>query len=308
MPEELVQCPYVPGAEFCLEITSPTGATYEAQVTVIDTYSPFTMSAVMRVSLDSITLPRASSRAHPPDLPSEMILKVYDRRFAYSFRKHHCAKPATYESEASYHQYAASGKAPQGESAINAELSTYFYRKLDDPPELVEHLLATKIGPLFDSECAIYRHLSDLQGRYIPVFYGTTHFIGGLPIPGLDRQVRGILLEVVPGISLDTIQPQLVNLDALISGALRIVDICGDLGVLNRDVRLGNFIVKPDGSVVMIDFAHARLRKPEEDDIAWKSAKWGQDEEGCIGYIAQRWYQWPYVPTRKYAVKAEDDD
>ncbi|KAG9073929.1 hypothetical protein FRC06_011067, partial [Ceratobasidium sp. 370] len=64
----------------------------------------------------------------------------------------------------------------------------------------------------------------------------------------------------------------------------------------------------PDGSVVMIDFALARLRSMEEDDSAWKRAKWGEDEEGCIGYIAQRWYQWPYVPTRKYAVKAEDDD
>ncbi|KAG9087576.1 hypothetical protein FRC06_002471 [Ceratobasidium sp. 370] len=267
------------------------------------------MSSVMRVSLGSIVSPRESSRTHPPfDLPSEMILKVYDRRFAYSMRKHHDAKPPTYESEASYYRYAASGRAPQGVSAINAELNTYFRRKLDDPPELVEHLLATKIGPYFDSECAVYRQLLDLQGSCIPIFYGATQFVGGLSIPDLDPPVRGVLLEFIPGISLDTIRPHLVDLDAVISNTIRIVDLCGDMGVLNRDVRFGNFILKPNGSVVMIDFAHARLRGMEEGDMAWKRAKWGQDEEGCIGYIAQRWYQWPYVPTRKYAVKAEDDD
>ncbi|KAG9100979.1 hypothetical protein FS749_011259 [Ceratobasidium sp. UAMH 11750] len=309
MPEKPIQCPYVIGAKFRLRISPPIGPTYEAQVTVIDIYTPFTMSSVMKVSLDPVTLSQASSCAnHPFDLPSEMILKVYDRRFAYSFRKHHCAKPATYESEASYYRYAASGRAPEGVSAIDAELNTYFYRKLDDPPELVEHLLATKIGSLFDSECTIYKHLSDLQGRYIPLFYGTTQFISGLSVPDLDSPVRGVLLEVIPGINLDTIQPQSVDLGALITGAMHIVDLCGDMGVLNKDVRLGNFIVKPDGSVVMIDFAHARLRDPEEDDLAWRHAKWGEDEEGCIGYIAQRWYNWPYIPTRKYAVKAEDDN
>ncbi|KAG8736777.1 hypothetical protein FRC10_008958 [Ceratobasidium sp. 414] len=264
------------------------------------------MSSVMRVSLDSITSPRASSNAHsPPTLPPEMILKVYDRRLAYSMREYRNAKSPTYESEASYYRYIASGGAPQGIDAINAERDIYFDRKLDDPPE---HLLATKISPYFDSECAIYRHLSDLQGCYIPVFYGTTQFVSGLSIPDLDPPVQGVFLEVVPGINLDTIQPQSVNLDALISGAMRIVDLCGDMGVLNKDVCLGNFIVKPDGSVVMIDFALARLRGMDEDGLAWKRAKWGEDEEGCIGYIAERWYQWPYVPTRKYAVKAEDDD
>ncbi|KAG8730062.1 hypothetical protein FRC10_003165 [Ceratobasidium sp. 414] len=262
------------------------------------------MSSVMRVSLDSITSPRTSSRAHPPsDLPSEMILKVYDRRFAYSMREYRSAKLPTYDSEASYYRYISSGRAPEGIDAINAERDIYFDRKLDDPPELLEHLLATKISPYFDSE-----RLSDLQGHYIPIFYGATRFIGGLSIPDLDPPVRGVLLEVIPGIILDTIQPHLVNIDALISDAIRIVDLCGDTGILNKDVRLGNFIVKHDGSVVMIDFALARLRGMEEDDLAWKRAKWGEDEEGCIGYIAERWYQWPYVPTRKYAVKAEDDD
>ncbi|KAG8739448.1 hypothetical protein FRC10_005621 [Ceratobasidium sp. 414] len=265
------------------------------------------MSSVMRVSLDSVTSSGASSRAHRlPDLPSEMILKVYDRRFAYSMRKYRRAKPPTYKSEASYYRYVASGRAPQGIPAINAERKAC--RKLGIPPELLEHLLATTISPYFDSECAIYRHLSDLQGRSIPALYGTTQFVSGLSIPDLDPPVRGVLLEVIPGINLDSIQPQSVDLDALIFGAMRIVDLCGDMGVLNKDVRLGNFIVKPDGSVVMIDFALARLRSMEEDDLAWKRAKWGEDEEGCIGYIAERWYQWPYVPTRKYAVKAEDDD
>ncbi|KAG8701834.1 hypothetical protein FRC08_003873, partial [Ceratobasidium sp. 394] len=82
-------------------------------------------------------------------------------------------------------------------------------------------------------------------------------------------------------------------------GKASTVVLYGDMGALNGDVRLGNSIAKRDGSMVAIDFAHARLRDLEEDDLAWKRAKWSQDEEGCIGYITQGRCQRPCIPTRK---------
>ncbi|KAG9088323.1 hypothetical protein FS749_002235, partial [Ceratobasidium sp. UAMH 11750] len=88
------------------------------------------------------------------------------------------------------------------------------------------------------------------------------------PIPGLDISVPGVLLEVLPGTSLDDIDSASIDVDKAVKSGLPIVDICGDLGVLDQDVRLGNFIVKLDGcSVVMVDFAQARLRREDEKDL-----------------------------------------
>ncbi|KAG9085234.1 hypothetical protein FRC06_003689, partial [Ceratobasidium sp. 370] len=137
-------------------------------------------------------------------------------------------------------------------------------------------------------------------GKDIPTFYGSTRFAHGLSVPGLEPLVQGVLLEVIPGTSLEDVDPRSIDLAKTINCALRIVDTCGDLGVLNQDVRLGNFIVKPDGSVVMIDFAQTRFRREDEDDLGWKEAKWREDEEGCLGCAAVRQFKWNYIPSNKY--------
>ncbi|KAG8742102.1 hypothetical protein FRC10_002038, partial [Ceratobasidium sp. 414] len=287
--ENIIPCPYGVGTTFRLQVTPPTGKPFGAQVTVTQIHGPFTISPVMKVSLDFAACPQSSDRlTRPHDLPSELVFKVYDRRFALSLRKRYYLQPATYESEATYQQYLASGRAPNGYDAISDEIDSVCTDGLKScPPMLLEHLVATISDPHFESECAVYQRLKSLQGRDIPTFYGSTQFAHGLSIPGLDPSVPGVLLGVVPGTSFEGINPASIDLDKTINCALRILDICGDLGVLNEDVRLGNFIVKPDGrSAVMLDFAQARLRREDEDDMEWKKAKWGEDEEGCLGYAA----------------------
>ncbi|KAG8680127.1 hypothetical protein FRC08_016517 [Ceratobasidium sp. 394] len=86
--------------------------------------------------------------------------------------------------------------------------------------------------------------------------------------------------------------------------ALRIVNTCGDLNVLNKDVRLGNRIVEPDEcSVVMPDFSQARLRREDENDFEWDEVKALQDEERRIGYAAARGFGWTYIPSEKLALQ-----
>ncbi|KAG8781072.1 hypothetical protein FRC12_022265 [Ceratobasidium sp. 428] len=283
-----IPCPYSVGSTFRLRVTLSSGSTLESQVTVLETYAPFTISPVMRVSLDS-TIPDQKCVSCP--LPPELVFKVCDRRFASDLREHYYLNSPTYETEMHYYQYIASGRAPEGRKAIGEEIDTFGSFEAC-PQELLEHLIATRISPHFDSECATYRRLENLQGRDIPKFYGSTVFLEGQSVSGLDPPSREYGF----------------NVNDVFMDALRVVDACGDLGVLNQDVRLGNFIVKPDGDVVMIDFAQSRLRKEDEDDLDWKRAKRNEDEEGCVGWAGTNKYGWLYIRSLKYLPPPEDVD
>ncbi|KAG9121969.1 hypothetical protein FRC07_001835 [Ceratobasidium sp. 392] len=282
--EHPIPCPYTVGTAFRLQVTPFMGTTFEAQVIIMKVYIPFTISPAMKVSLDSPACTQVADRPTLPfKLPSELVFKVYDRRFALALRKRYSLQPPTYESEARYSQYVASGRAPVGATAVSDEIDAACTDGTEScPPELLELLATTKIHPHFESERAVYQRLENLQGRDIPIFFGSTQFLDGSPVPGLSLSVPGVLLEAIPGITLEDVDPRSIDVSAVLNSALRIVDTCGDLGVLNRDVRLGNFIVKPDSSVVMIDFAQTRFRRADKNDLDWKRAKWSEDEEGSL--------------------------
>lgn len=274
-------------------------------MTVTDVFAPFTMSPVMKASLVMVT-PHQSSIF--TKIPQELVFKVYDRKFAPSFRKYYRRGPPTYESEASYLEYISSGKAPQGLEAITQERNALYYRGIRDyPPELLEHMFSMMVPSYFHNECAAYERLSSLQGQTIPTFCGTTRFLDDSSALGLDISVQGILLEFVPGVNLCSIDPSQANLGNLVPGAIHIFSVCGDMGVLNKDVRMENFIVKFDGSgLAMVDFAQSRLRGDSETDEEWRRAKMDQDEESAIGYMAQKEFGWEYVPSNKYRCPIDD--
>ncbi|KAG8700654.1 hypothetical protein FRC11_012759 [Ceratobasidium sp. 423] len=217
------------------------------------------------------------------NLPATAILKLYDRAFANTVREEYHIGPPTHEQEIRYAEYLATGDVAQTEDYIWELIDTVPLTD-PDPLELNEHLAALVTQKFFENEVTTYETLSSLQGIYIPTFYGATKIIDDGSIPYLDANVPGILIGLIPG-----------------STSVRMVDIYSDLNALNR---LENFIVKPNGSeIVMIDFGHCRLRKAEEDDQAWKEAKWS--EEGAVGYIAERKYGWNYVPSDGFAVKVD---
>ncbi|QRV83554.1 hypothetical protein RhiJN_11570 [Ceratobasidium sp. AG-Ba] len=298
-PEEnLLPCPYALGSKFLLQVSPPIGSAYKALVTVQYAYTPFTVSPVMRVSLDFIVPVPDDPDQHFPRPPPEMVLRVYDRRFSLLLRERHLVKPPTLRSEALYRQLIASGQAPEADDISGAITSHGSIKNC--PVGLMEHLMTLMVEPYFEDECAAYERLISLQGQDIPIFYGAPKFLDGLSIDDLDPPVPGILLEVVPGIPLDTINPTRTNVDAVIRSAIRIIDRYSELGVLNEDVRLGNFILKPNDSVVMIDFAQSRLREDHETEEEWRNDKHMADEEGGISFQAKKKYNWQYVCTLKF--------
>ncbi|KAG8730109.1 hypothetical protein FRC12_020492 [Ceratobasidium sp. 428] len=295
-PPNNFPCPYSIGSDFHLRVSPPSGPSFHAHATVIKTYEPFTISPVMQISLDATGL---DEQQLPHRLPAKLVLKVYDQRFAYGLREYYGLRPLTDEIEKRYRQYVASGRAPKEYDAIGDLIETYGGFE-ESPPELLEHFLAAKIAPHFRTECLIYQRLESLQGRDIPKFYGSTEFVGSSTVPGLSMSVPGILLEVIEGTSLENIDSSLLDLNGVFNDAIRIINSCGDLGVVNYDVRLSNFMVRPRGSVAMIDFAQARLRREDETDLDWNRTKWDEDEEGCVGTAGAMKFGWPYVRSSKY--------
>ncbi|KAF8824560.1 hypothetical protein F5879DRAFT_927769 [Lentinula edodes] len=122
-------------------------------------------------------------------------------------------------------------------------------------------------------------------------------------------EVPGILLEYVEGQRLDTFSADALS-PTRCQKCVDVVVELGDRGVLNKDVRLENFIVPSNPGVsgspktcreaVIIDFAQARLRWQDEDDEQWKRVKWSTDEEGAVGYVLQKKGGWAYQPTYRY--------
>ncbi|KAG8738883.1 hypothetical protein FRC10_006400 [Ceratobasidium sp. 414] len=286
---ELIPCPYVVGAKFRLRISFPS-ATSEVHVTVVHAYDPFTISPVMRVSVD-YSLPSTSDDKDIPTarLPTEMILKVYDRRFALSLREHPAEDFERLEEE------------------MAAALGCSYRDSSNAPVYLLEHHVTLAMEPYFEDECAAYHRLKPLQGHHIPTFYGATELVDGCSASELNPPIQGVLLEVIPGVGLDQVDPAAVDLEALIRNAVRIVETYSELGVINKDVRLGNFIVKPDGWVVMIDFAQSELRDEYECEKAWWIGKNIADEENRIYSGAERRYNRPWAgPRPKYPRELAD--
>ncbi|CUA68973.1 Pc15g00190 [Rhizoctonia solani] len=288
-----VSCPYVLGATFSLEITPPQGGSALAEAKVVHIYAPITVSPVVRVAL--------STQSTGTMLPGEAVLKIYDPRFAHEIRDNYDVDPPTYEAEVRYRDYLRSGNIAQTGDQID-DLAEGLPLDAPERIELGERFIDILMKELFENETNTYRVLSSMQGKYIPTFYGTTRLLDGSP-PGIDTTVLSLLIEYIPGTSLYEIDPTIIDLDTVCSTGVDIVNIYSNLNVLNNDVRLVNFIVKPSGSeIVMIDLANCRMRREDEDDETWKAAKWDEDEEGCVGMVARNKFGWNYVRSGRYQI------
>lgn len=268
------------------------------QVTVIHVFEPFTISPVLKVKLDS---PSASLSILPI-----MVLKLFDRRFCSGIRKDWNLAPVTLETETEYRAFASQ---PSCKRTLE-EWKYHFDKVRDDDieyPKAEEEAYLDQFLPgLCNNEIQVYERLTSFQGKSIPLFIGRVRIVSGPP--NVDASVPGILLEDVGGQRLDEVSHDLFS-DAIGSAAVAIVIACGDLGVLNYDIRLPNFLVRPDDPkrlVVMVDFADTRLRGEDEDDETWRIAKAEEDEEGAVGYPLQRRKGFDYKWSRQYILTAEE--
>jgi hypothetical protein len=122
-----------------------------------------------------------------------------------------------------------------------------------------------------ETESEVYRLLQPLQGQIIPKYYGATAFSGEIHPTGIEKEVRGILLEYIDGEPLHKIDDKNLFVSGVYIGW--IVTHCFEkiisLGVQHEDLGLTNIMVRKDGTVVFLDFAVVTIRGPLYSNQSW---------------------------------------
>ena len=142
----------------------------------------------------------------------------------------------------------------------------------------------------YRSEVNAYAHLEDLQGKRVPQFLAHVH-MNVFPTDNPLFQVHGILIEFIEGYHLSELPNELQSTwQSICDEAIRTINLIGDHGVLNEDVRPHNIILRkqatsPAPEIFVIDFGQCRFREDYESDADWVHEKSVQDEEGAIGYV-----------------------
>ncbi|KAJ6035967.1 hypothetical protein N7540_000246 [Penicillium herquei] len=279
------KCPYVDGNVIKLHLEAgPDKKTATTNATVIRVFEPFTLSSVMMVRISC------------PDLAlnGDMVLKVFDRRFAIQLRKDEKIQPWTADVEKDYHHFVHDGRAEEFIAALNSDGDIARpeepWNKLQEEAYLHDHLL-----DLYKTEVKVYNLLRDLQGKEIPDLFST------VLIPGFDPDVLepvtggfpGIILKHIEGFPLTNIADHAPKetWQSICDDAIRILHLMGDRGILNEDVKTRSFIVNLDSEqpkqfkMTMIDLALCKFREEYKDEQEWSESKAIQEEEEAIGLI-----------------------
>lgn len=291
------------------------------EATVWHAYIPFTMSPVLRVSLAPDCLAALSGT----DAPAEMILKLYDRRYLINVREEYGdTNPTEYTwyKQAAYAEYLLALQNEQKKPIDFGNMEMMMEADLSDGE--FEGYMAHWAKKLYETELQTYEDLHLLQGKRIPRLYSAVLYTHPHSIPD---PVPGLLLEYIPSLSLRQFiqydppwSPSLVR--RVCNDAVKLVDEVSDHEVLNEDVRVDNVLVRLSAlsnvedmspacvACVLIDLSHCRKRRSDEGEEEWMRAKWSQDEEGAVGYVAQREVRdrypaeqgevWNYKPSLRY--------
>lgn len=208
-----------------------------------------------------------------------------------------------------------------------------------------EAVIAHAFHGMHESEVSAYTLLRELQGRQVPVMYadvrlelaeapsGRLDLLRGGGKDSLFLEINGVLLGYIPGFVLEDLETRAPESawPSVCEQAIQSINRISDCGILNKDVRPTNVIVRPKPSieatandpgdkhvgydVVVIDFALCDFRKNWGTDEEWKAAKHTQDEEGAIGYVMEgrlrrfkkgkkrKWMgplPWEYRPSMRY--------
>lgn len=282
---------------------------------------------------------------------SHMILKLCDRRFAKGLRDDYEASEWTPDIETDFLAFQAlprdqkpeinvsddvegdswyDGHDSEGASTSKSGESDGDYKSAKEAfnqkwtPGHREAYLQKWCDKLYAQELEVYRTLADVQGEKVPVLYGTVRVRDKARRSRGIAPVQGLLMEYKsPSFPLRDIPERMPNQDLwhdIGKAAVKLVQDVGDLGVLNRDIRLenilvapvyGRFVGSPNNSwellpsphelelelqddarqfkVFMIDFGIARIQGEDETNDEFRRARKSQDEEGAIGYVLERY-------------------
>lgn len=122
-------------------------------------------------------------------------------------------------------------------------------------------------------ETRVYGVLRTFQGRTLARCYGTAYWIR----PN-GRKVKALVFEYIEGFVLQDIDTETKKAFGKVIGdnARAAARPLKDHGILHGDIRLANFIVRPDLSVVLLDFGSST---PDLRGEEWKRRTAGDDED-----------------------------
>ncbi|KAJ5519397.1 hypothetical protein N7453_001819, partial [Penicillium expansum] len=289
--------PYVAGNLVKLQLKTP----YDQQtieVRIIKVFEPFTCSSAM------VVRPVCPTTVWEGDV----VLKLFDRRFATELRKNESISPWTLDIEQKYHQFILDGDAAKlvAELAADRELPGRSLDTWNSSQE--ETYLHDYMQGLYETETRVYNTLTDMQGNEIPRLFSC------VTVPSSTR--RRILCSANTPTFLESFCNIAVcaprdSWQSICEEAIRIVNLVGDRGILNEDVKTRSFVVqsRPENQfhVFMIDFALCDFREAYEDETEWEGLKAVQDEEGAVGYVMQRKLQGGFLYHRSARYRKLDE-
>ena len=276
-------------------------ALWEARITAL--YLPITMSPVMEVLL------------HPnTGLARAVILKLYDHRASYQMRKDWRIPAWTAARGLAYEKFVLTKDAKEfwsmlasGDTKDEDEEQEEFEPKEGTTAEQ-EAFLHDLCRKFQSSETSVYGALKDIQGTVIPKFFASVQLqqpgsTGPFLISDETSQslsISGVLLEKVEGFSIGdwedfhkvTGKVPRDSWQAICEDMIWITNMISDRGILNKDVRPANFMLReipsfPGYEVLMIDFAQCCLRDPNQSWEDWRTNQRNTDEEGAVGVVMQ---------------------
>ncbi|KAJ9219570.1 hypothetical protein DTO027B5_4838 [Paecilomyces variotii] len=119
----------------------------------------------------------------------------------------------------------------------------------------------------YTHEARTYDVLSDIQGQLIPTFYGS--YTSDIPVDGhLKRTVRLILLDYIPGTSMQQVNPKDFSQQTRQQIMRSIVDF--ETLIFQRNIALTdlsprNIVMKETLDLIFIDFAGALFGRTRDD-------------------------------------------
>lgn len=254
--------PYVEGMVLDLSVNWAGGPPSEERVllTVTKVFE-ITVSPVMQVQWVSSSGEMRTA-----------ILKLFDRRYSSQKPRGHRSTPHNEGKEACWQRYVQSGKAPWFFSCTKTtdkELGEGWdshYMEPDGDTVDTWHRTACKEAMMqyralqaWRREIRAYEHLEKLQGKCVPLFYGTTSF--SLEPQGLDPEffrVGGILIQHIDGFNFDSLlhikksSPD-TDYHGLIQRVVDATEAVNKCGVVNYDYLPDNIIVQT-GSMQPFEF------------------------------------------------------
>ena len=239
---------------------------HDLDLIVEHSYQPFAVGVVCRVR------PVLADPSSPgPTLPTECILKLYDRKQAQGFRECFNGGSHTQAKERAYQEFRAkpdfsefdrelddsssdegsdsSSDEGSDSSSDGGSVDPWAAAEKENDGEF-ELFIAQKCYHRWRNELETYEKLRHLQGSAIPTFLGAVEYND----PGDSQVVRGFLIEYIPAPTLEDFLTQAFKtrrnnneILSVIRDAVAQVHLVGECGVINGDVRLSNILVRKRG-------------------------------------------------------------